>query len=93
MAKREIVPVYVETERDECWEVYAGHPNGTLLGTVMHTTYTFPLNLFKPKGDYMFIPKFRQSPLEAGFGKTKEASFEKYLDLYCDAKVKCFHIK
>ena len=88
MAKKQIVPVYVEIEPGESWEVHAEQPDGTLLGIVEHTTYTFPMNLLKPKGEYWFIPKFNESPLDIGLGKTKEKAFEKYLDLYCDAEVK-----
>lgn len=88
MARKQIVPVYVEIESNERWEVHAEQPDGTLLGTVEHITYTFPMNLFKPKGEYWFIPKFNESPLDIGLGKTKEKAFEKYLDLYCDAEVK-----
>ena len=88
MAKKQIVPVYVEIEPNELWDVHADHQEGTLLGTVKHITYTFPMNLFFPKGEYWFIPKFHESPLDIGLGKTKEKAFEKFLDLYCNAEVK-----
>lgn len=88
MEKKQIVPVYVETVPNELWEVHAEQPDGTLLGLVQHITYTFPMNLLFPKGEYWFFPKFHQSSLDMGIGKTKEKAFEKFLDLYCDAEVK-----
>ena len=88
LAKIQSVPVYVEKEPNELWEVYANHQDGTLLGCIQHITFCFPMNLFKPKGEYWFFPKFRQSLLDIGTGKSKEKAFEKFLDLYCEAKVK-----
>ena len=88
MAKKQVVPVYVEIEPSERWEVRAEQPDGTLLGFIQHTTYLFPMNLFFPKGEYWFFPKFHQSSFDMGIGKTKEKAFEKFLDLYCDAEVK-----
>ena len=86
MAKKQIVPVYVETEPNEHWEVHADHPDGMLLGEIEHIKYVFPGNLFIPKGEYWFFPKFEQTKMT--FGKTKEKAFEKFLNLYCDAEVK-----
>jgi len=88
MAKKQIAPVYVEIEPNNLWEVHAESQEGTLLGTVIHTAYAFPMSLFFPKGEYWFIPKFNKSPLDIGIGKTKEKAFTKYLDLYCDAEIR-----
>lgn len=88
MAKKQIVPVYVETEPNERWEVHADHQDGTHLGFIQHVTYIFPMNLFFPKGEYWFVPDFGESSFDIGIGKTKEKAFEKFLDLYCDAEIK-----
>lgn len=84
--KKQVSPVYIEIEPNERWEVRAEQPNGLLLGDVVHTTYVFPMNLFAPKGEYWFIPKYEPDKLT--IAKTKEKAFEKFLNLYCDAEVK-----
>ena len=84
--KEKIVPIYVETEPNALWEVHADTPNGTLLGFIQHITYVFPMNLFIPKGEYWFVPKYEQAKMT--IGKTKEKAFKKFLDLYCNAEVK-----
>lgn len=87
MEKKQIVPVYIETEPNESWEVRAEHQEGTLLGHIQHISYIFPLNLFLPKGEYWFIPEFQQSSFDIGLGKTKEKAFANFVNLYCDAEI------
>lgn len=84
MTNKQLRLVYVEVEPNTQWNVYTDSQERELLGAVHYISYVFPMKIFKPNGEYWFIPdsSYGYSSLDVGIGKTKEKAFERFFNLY-----------